>query len=94
MEFNFLSILWLHLFLCYYVRYGSVKKIKGILKNQMMLAIFAGVILVAVVILLIPSVSAVFDMQTCNVLTVVLSFVPGLVFALVYELIPLFKKRK
>ena len=52
------------------------------------------VILVAVVILLIPSVSVVFDMQTCNVLTVALSFIPALVFALVYELIPLFKKRK
>ena len=94
MEFNFLSILWLHLLLCYYVRYGSVKKIKGILKNQMMLAIFAGVILVAVVILLIPSVPDVFGMQTCNALTVALSFVPAFVFALVYELIPLFKKRK
>ena len=84
-EYYFCATLWLHLVLAYYIRFQSVLKIKYVLVNKYFLGLTLGSIAFTVLVSMINSIGVWFNIDTHQLPYFIASFVPCIVFAVIYE---------
>ncbi len=92
-EYLMCTLLWLHLIVMFYTRYGSVKKIRQVVKNKWMVGIIIGSYIFVLIISTINPVGFLFDYVFNPISYFVLSFIPSVIFGAVYELYPMLEKR-
>ncbi len=84
-EYLFFAVLWLHVTLTYYIRYGSIFNIKPAVKNKKMLALFISVAIFALASIFIKPYGLLFEMESHPIAYVLASFVPSIIFAVMTE---------
>ena len=87
-EYMFMAVLWLHVVIVYYVRYGSVKNIASVLKNKWMCGIFLGAVIFVLLINTILPIGLLINYTSNPLPFFIASFIPSIIFALIYELVP------
>ncbi len=93
-EYLFSSMLYMHLILAYYIRFGSVFAAKAFLKNKIFISLVVGVILFLSISMIIAPVGLIFDLVENPLPYFIASFIPTVVFALLMEFLPTGKKNK
>ena len=90
-EYLLSSIIWLHLAAAFYSRYGSIRNISSFIKNKGFLGIVLGSISFVWISSTLAPLGLLFDVVFNPINYLMLSFVPCIMFGVVYELLP--KKR-
>ena len=85
-EYYFCATIWLHLVLAYYIRFQSILRIKYVLKNKYLLGLVLGAITFTVLISVINPIGIWFNVDTHQLPYFIASFVPSIVFSVLYEI--------
>ena len=87
-EYMLSAMIWLHLTAAYYSRYGSVKNIKAFVKNKGFLGILLGSVAFVWISSTFSPLGLLFDVVFNPLNYLLLSFVPCIMFGIIYELLP------
>ena len=93
-EYMFFAMIWIHIVLAYYIRYGSVSKIKFALKNKKLFALVASALVFVGLTLLFPQLGLAFEMVSHPLAYFLLSFLPAIIFSLCFEMTGVIKGQK
>ena len=89
-EYSFISAMWIHIGMLYYVRYGSVNKLSKIFNNKYFIGIIVGAAVFTFITIRSNPIGALFGFNKISILYFVMSFIHLMIFALG---IALFKTR-
>ncbi len=93
-EFYFCALIWLHLILAYYIRFNSIRNVTYILRNKFFLGLTLGAVAFLVLASMINSFGIWFNIDTHQLPYFIASFIPTIVFGVIYELFVFSDKSK
>ncbi len=91
-EYMFFAVIWLHLVLAYYIRYGSLKNIRFALKNKRFIFLIISVVAFVLLTIIISPLGLVFEMASHPIAYFIMSFVPAIIFSVCHKLLHAQKK--
>ena len=93
-EYLFFAMLWLNVTVIYYVRYGSIIKIKHAIRNKLFVALVIGIATLSLILILWDRFGLVFEMLYHPLPYIILSIIPACMFVLTTSALATIKKNK
>ena len=93
-EYLFFAMLWLNVTVIYYVRYGSIIKIKHAIRNKLFVALVIGIATLSLILILWDRFGLVFEMLYHPLPYIILSIIPACMFVLTTSVLATIKKNK
>lgn len=91
-EFYLCALIWLHLILAYYIRFGSIRNIIYAVKNKFFLGLTLGTVAFLILASMINAIGIWFNIDTHQLPYFIASFVPSVAFGAIYELFVITRK--